>query len=403
MARNQILETKIDFWIKYNKNVLFQGRHGVGKTAIVTEAFSRHNLKWLYFSASTMDPWIDFIGVPREQVENKIPDQIDIIKEMAIVDPNIAVEWVQSNWKLTDASARRVVDHAINRTQGVTSLDLVRPKSFANGDIEALFFDEFNRSPKKVRNAVMELIQFKSINGMKFPNLRVVWAAINPDDEEQTYDVEKLDPAQQDRFHILVEVPYKPNAEWFRKKYGTKVADAAIQWWEELSPEIQAEVSPRRLQYALDVHMEDGDMRDLMPISVNVPKLVTALATGPITEKIEQLLKNNDEEGARIFLQNENQYASAMKFIMKSETLQRFFFPLLPKEKLSVLLSDDDKSANYIINNSDSVPVFFDICKEIMNANTNKRLASKIRRVFTENQDLAMRVAKKEKTSIGDF
>jgi hypothetical protein len=33
-----------------------------------------------------------FIGVPREQVENKIPDQIDIIKEMAIVDPNIAVE-----------------------------------------------------------------------------------------------------------------------------------------------------------------------------------------------------------------------------------------------------------------------------------------------------------------------
>ena len=41
-------------------------------------------------------------------------------------------------------------------------------------------FDELNRAKPKVRNAVMELIQFRSINGIKFNNLRMIWAAINP-------------------------------------------------------------------------------------------------------------------------------------------------------------------------------------------------------------------------------
>ena len=49
-----ISPAKIDFWIANNLNVMLIGRHGVGKTAIVTDAFNRHNLKWRYFSASTM-------------------------------------------------------------------------------------------------------------------------------------------------------------------------------------------------------------------------------------------------------------------------------------------------------------------------------------------------------------
>ena len=65
------LDKKIDFWIKNNQNVLFLGKHGVGKTAIVKEAFERHNLKYRYFSASTMDPWVDFIGVPKETIDDK--------------------------------------------------------------------------------------------------------------------------------------------------------------------------------------------------------------------------------------------------------------------------------------------------------------------------------------------
>lgn len=358
-------------------------------TAMVKDTFDRHGLKWRYFSASTMDPWVDFIGVPREKTENKIPEQFEIIKELASLDINIAYEWVQKNWNIGNDSAKRIVDHAMNREQGLTYLDLVRPQTFAAGEVEALFFDEYNRSPKKVRNAVMELIQFKSINGMKFPNLRIVWAAINPDeDENETYDVERLDPAQADRYHVTVEVPYRPNADWFRSEYGQRIGDAAIQWWDDLSDPEKNLVSPRRLQYALDVYRERGDVRDVLPYTTNVSKLTTALNTGPITEKIEALMKSKDATEARSFLQNENNYSSAMKFITKSETLITHFIPLLPKEKIAALMNEDDKMSNYIINNTDKVPVFHSVCQEIFNANTNARLVKKIRRTFTENQEL---------------
>ena len=359
MANNNVLTTKLDFWIKHRKNVLFIGKHGVGKTAMVKDAFDRHGLNWRYFSASTMDPWVDFIGVPREKTENKIPEQFEIIKELASLDISLANEWVQANWKLSPESSKRVIDHTLNREQGLTYLDLVRPQTFAAGEVEALFFDEYNRSPKKVRNAVMELIQFKSINGMEFPNLKIVWAAINPDeDENETYDVERLDPAQADRYHVTVEVPYHPNAEWFREKYGQRMGDAAIQWWDDLLEEEKNRISPRRLQYALDVYRERGDMRDILPFTANVSKLTSALNTGPITEKLETLIQSKDVAEARSFLSNENNYAAAMKFIPKSETLTTYFIPLLPKEKMAVLMSDDDKMSNYIIANTDKVPVF---------------------------------------------
>ena len=62
---------KLDFWIQHNYNVLFIGKHGVGKTSLVIESFKRSNLRYRYFSAATMDPWVDFIGVPRSnQDEN---------------------------------------------------------------------------------------------------------------------------------------------------------------------------------------------------------------------------------------------------------------------------------------------------------------------------------------------
>jgi len=389
MASINMLNAKLDFWVKHNKNVLFIGKHGVGKTAMVKDTFDRHGLKWRYFSASTMDPWVDFIGVPREKTENKVPEQFEIIKELASLDVNIAYEWVQENWKIGNESAKRIVDHAINREQGLTYLDLVRPQTFAAGEVEALFFDEYNRSPKKVRNAVMELIQFKSINGMKFPNLRIVWAAINPDeDESETYDVERLDPAQADRYHVTVEVPYRPNADWFRTEYGKRIGDAAIQWWDDLPDEEKNRISPRRLQYALDVYRERGDVRDVLPYTSNVSKLTTALNTGPITEKIESLFASKDAAEARSFLQNENNYAAAMKFIPKSETLMSYFIPLLPKEKMAALMNEDDKMSSYIINNTDKVPVFKSVCQEILGANTNARLVKKIRRTFTENQEL---------------
>ena len=221
---------------------------------------------------------------------------------------------------------------------GTPYLDLVRPKDFQKDEIDALFFDEFNRSHKKVRNACMELLQFKSINGKKFNNLRIVWAAINPDDEGD-YDVEKLDPAQEDRFHIKVQVPYKPDRVYFIRNYGEDVAKAAISWWDGLPAEQKSKVSPRRLDYALDVFRNNGDMRYVLHESANVSKLVLTLKHGPISEALQKLQDAGNVDGARAFLAQENNYAAALEWLVKRVERMKFFLPTLPMEKISTLIA----------------------------------------------------------------
>lgn len=237
-----IPDRKLDFWIKNNYNVLFIGEHGVGKTSIIEEAFNRHNVRWRYFSASTMDPWVDLIGVPKEQ--------------------------------RTD--------------DGRMYLELVRPLEFQIEPIEFFVFDEFNRAPPKVRNAVMELIQFGSINSHKFQHLRGVWAAINPYDEEETYNVEELDPAQEDRFHIQYQLPYMPDKQYFVNKYGEHLGLRAIDWWNFLPDEHKKLVSPRRLDYTLDVYTKGGDITDVLCKTVRPKSLKTTL------ERVSEDLTHND-------------------------------------------------------------------------------------------------------------
>lgn len=389
-----ISTAKIDFWISNNLNVMFVGRHGVGKTAIITDAFNRHKLKWRYFSASTMDPWCDFIGVPKEKSDTDLCEQLKLVKQIANINYNSALSYIKQNWKLEDSSAKELVDSVVN-DKSVSYLDLVRPFDFATDSVEALFFDEFNRSPKKIRNAVMELIQFKSINGKKFDNLKIVWCAINPDDDEQLkYDVETLDSAQIDRFQISVKIPYEPNADWFRAKYGQRIADSAILWWKELDEATKQLVSPRRLQYAVDCFIAKGDPRDVLPIQSNVSKFVSSLRNGPITEIMEELVKSNNRMEAKNLLENENFYSGALPHIIKSDTLQKFFVPLMPPEKIVSLMSENDKICNHIIQNLDKVSVYHKSCKEILKANIDASLVKKLRRALTGDEKLAMAFAK---------
>src|ERR1700692_346265 len=190
-----------------NMNVLIEGPHGVGKTEILKELFNKNNLKWKYFSSPTIDVWTDFVGVPRAT----IPDE-----------------------------------------NGTLHLEMILPKDFAHDEVEALFFDEFNRAQDKTTNAVMELLQFKSINGKKFNNLKVVWAAINPYTEDEVYQVQPLDPAVRDRFHAHLQIRQDwIDSSYFKKKYG-KVSEIFVKWWKE--NEVYRLVSPRRLDYAMQAY-----------------------------------------------------------------------------------------------------------------------------------------------------
>jgi hypothetical protein len=330
-----ITDSKMKFWIENNLNVLFIGEHGVGKTARVKKAFEESNLKWLYFSAATLDPWVDFIGIPKE----------------------------------------------VSDSMGNKYIELIRPKPFATDEVEAIFLDEFNRSPKKVRNAVMELLQFKSINGKKFNNLKIIWAAINPDNidkdnsDDLTYDVEKLDPAQRDRFEIHVNVPYKPDKAYFLNKFG-QLANNAIDWWNDLDVESKKFVSPRRLEYVLNVYNKNGDIRDVLPPSINTTKLIIELKNGSYNKLMMEIYNKKDVESAKLFIQNRNNYSNTIDRIIKSNDLINFYIPLINEEDLIDLMDKNKKIYDHIITNTEK---YISTIENIIKADNLPKLAKKLK------------------------
>lgn len=326
---------KFEFWAKNNLNVLFIGKHGVGKTSMVIDEWERMGLKYLYFSASTMDPWVDFIGIPKE---------------------------------------KKVVGE--NGTE-ISYIDLVRPLELASDTVDAIFLDELNRSPEKVRNAVMQLIQFKAINGKKFNNLKMVWGAINPEDDEKTYDVERLDPAQKDRFHIHVDVEYKPDRVYFTKQYGEQATKVALEWWNNLG-EAKNLVSPRRLDYALQINALGGDIHDVLHKSTPVTKLIQLLSHGLAKEKIVDLLNREKYTEVERMLMADNIYSEIEPWLINEPECDAYraeICALLPAERLTKLVTkearENDKLAKAIFSNYHTSPKVAGVMKSLNKTNKN--------------------------------
>lgn len=309
-----------DFWIKNNLNVLFIGKRGIGKTESVIEKFNEHyGDKWMYLSASTMDPWVDLIGVPKE-----------------VKDDN-----------------------------GKSYLELIRPKKIEDNEVEAIMVDEYNRAPAKVRNAIMELIQFKSINGKKFNNLKIVWAAINPYTDDHEYDVEKLDPAQEDRFHVHVNMPYDVSDQFFIKKYGV-LGKTACNWWRRLSDEQKDKLSPRRLEYALNMYNLGGELSYVLPYEINSSELARELDGGSSSERLNALFLNKNDEETRQTFSNENFVHAIENDLLKSEPYMKYFVPFLSKDKLVSIFFENPTFRSFMtinFNYNDYQTIFDPILK----------------------------------------
>ncbi len=288
-------QARLNQYLKLNYNVLLEGLHGVGKTMIVKKTFESAGLRWRYFSASTLDPWVDFVGVPRV-IEEDVP---------ATTTPGVITK-------------RR--------------LELIRPGYIENDEVDALFFDELNRAPDKVINAIMELIQFKSINGHKLKNLRVIWAAINPEDEDDTYSVNHLDPAHLDRFQVRLAIPYKVDRDYFQAKYPD-TAEHFIGWWDQLPEDIRKLVSPRRLDYAADAYKNGCRIDDFLPHKSNPKQLRGLLQTLPILKTIEKI---STQAEANTFLADFNNATRVLEMVKADnlKVLQFFekYAEFMPKE-----------------------------------------------------------------------
>lgn len=264
----------LDQWVSTSVNVLLIGEKGVGKSYQVKDTFDRNKLKYAYFSGATLDPWIHLLGIPKAKM---MPD-------------------------------------------GKEKMEFILPENL-DDDVEAIFVDEWNRTNKVVRNALLELQQFKSINGRKFPKLQMIWGAVNPpkdkdDDDGSDYDVDELDPAQLDRFHVIVELPNEPNQNYFKKKFGMYKGKVLVDWWEKQPKEALKILSPRRLDYVGECFEKGLDIKYLLPVAANVVDLIKALSLDEKEEMVNNLLMAPTDAGMRIFMADEQnilKYRSRLK------------------------------------------------------------------------------------------
>lgn len=308
-------EDEFSKWIANGLNVYLQGLHGVGKTEMALAACVKDGLKFKYFSVPTLDPWVNFVGIPREGKDEK----------------------------------------------GRPAIDFLLPREMSD-DLEVVILDEYPRAKPAIRNAVMELIQFKSINGRKFSKLKSIIACANPHDDDGTYDGERIDPAQLDRFHIHVSVPYEMNLEWCIKKYG-KSAEAIIQWWSGLSPAIRASVSPRRVAQAYDACKAGIDPETMLPYQANLAafeqiclegeaessltRTVRRVASMALTENsAAHLLREKDLQD--LVMAQEDQLKAALTPLKKEE--RAVVFAHMPSATLERLAISINKSKSWFVS-----------------------------------------------------
>lgn len=224
--RSASLIPAADTYLDNGFNVLLIGLHGTGKTETIKQLARDRGLKMKYYSCSTLDPYTDLVGVPTPRYF--CPEDRT---------------WHKEDVPCPDCGGKLV-----------ESLKMVRPRDV--DEAELIFFDEFNRADAKTQNAVFEIIQFKSINGEPLPNLKACWAAINPPDDEQNYQVEQLDPALLDRFDVYIEITPKPSVVYMSQHMPEPIARALKRWWDDHMNAIRQGskdahsdyISPRRLE-----------------------------------------------------------------------------------------------------------------------------------------------------------
>lgn len=253
---------QLTFAMMHNQNVILIGPHGCGKTTRITSLWESQGYRndflaekiYCYYNAPTIDVYEDLKGIP-----------------------------INLNGKLV----------------------YIQPEHRAWDRVEWILIDEPNRAHLKIVNTLYELIQFKSLNGIKLPKLRGVWAAMNPSGDKYTVDV--VDESFLDRFQHRIYVDPELDENFFLKKgLSNKQFQRLVAWWKAIPLDIRlTEAPPRRIEYTIDTFNNGGKINWILSERLDLNTLETILSN---PTDIKKFLVDPDE--AKIFLDNVNNYVS---------------------------------------------------------------------------------------------
>ena len=111
-CRSNMSDSEMDKFFDSGANVLVVGLHGTGKTSSMEACFKRKGVPYIKYCGSTMEPYLELVGVPVASKDTKGP-----------------------------------------------FMEMVQRKEIRDCTVEAILFDEINRAPKAARSAIMEILQ----------------------------------------------------------------------------------------------------------------------------------------------------------------------------------------------------------------------------------------------------
>ena len=209
------------------QNIMLVGKHGIGKSEILTSYFNSKGMKVVtLFLGQMADPG-DIIGIP-----SKVEKQ--------------------------DAEGK-----ATSRT------DFTPPYWFPqDGQPIVLFLDELNRARPEILQTVMDLTLNRKLAGKALPEGSHVISAVNDGDEYQLTD---LDPALVSRFNIY---EFKPTVEeWLNWAVGQKLDERVINfiqdnptWLDGDTKEyrgLEKSADRRAWKHVSDVMLKVDDIKDI--------------------------------------------------------------------------------------------------------------------------------------------
>lgn len=167
-----------------NQAILLKGLHGIGKSRVIEDHFTALGYRVVTLFLGQMADAGDLIGLP-EKIEEKILIDEKLVKINKTV-------FCPPYWWSFDMNEKLVI-----------------------------FLDELNRSKPECRQAIMDLVLNRKLNGRSLPSKTRIIAAINPDDADGYYQVDELDPALIDRFNVYEFIPSA--TEWLDWAIDNKI------------------------------------------------------------------------------------------------------------------------------------------------------------------------------------